>query len=107
MIVSGHDNGYMTVWDTTSGDLLYVIRAHTSSIVYLHWLPQANTVISGGRDGKVGLHLSNPLLHTLPLSPSLSPPLLIVSSPFYPFFPTPLTVSLYVYVYYYRSVSGY
>jgi len=39
MIITGHDNGLMAFWSTTTGSVEFVLGGHAASIVELKWFP--------------------------------------------------------------------
>jgi len=53
VVVTGHDDGSVMTWDLTTGRPLFHSLAHSNSVVYLKYLPESNSIISAGRDGKI------------------------------------------------------
>ncbi len=53
MLCTGLDNGTVAVWDTATGDMVYVLNGHKNSVVAMEWRPEKNMLITGARDGKV------------------------------------------------------
>jgi len=51
MIITGHDNGLMAFWSTTTGSVEFVLGGHAASIVELKWFPDTCVLVSGSRDG--------------------------------------------------------
>ena len=51
VIISGHYNGDIKLWDINSGDLLYTLKGHTLEITTLSISPGGNLLASGASDG--------------------------------------------------------
>jgi len=53
MLCTGLDNGTIALWDTSTGDMIYVLNGHKNSVVWMEWRPERNMLITAARDGKV------------------------------------------------------
>ena len=55
LLVTGHDDGTLTIWDVDSGTIVHQHRAHTSHVVALAFSPDRSLLASGSVDGTTRL----------------------------------------------------
>jgi len=55
MIACGGADRTLTVWDTTTGEILYKLPGHTGTVVATAWSPREPIVASGGVEGAIYL----------------------------------------------------
>ncbi len=53
MLVAGHNNGGIKLWDTETGDKLTILDGHTASVQTLVFSPDGKTLVSTGQDGTI------------------------------------------------------
>jgi hypothetical protein len=56
--VTGHQDGTVSYWDTTTWEKTRTLRAHTGPVLSLKFTPDGMTLLTSGTDGMV--HVRNP-----------------------------------------------
>ena len=51
-LATGSGDGYIRVWDVTSGENIAEMKGHESFVTYLAWSPEGNRLVSTGADGQ-------------------------------------------------------
>jgi WD40 repeat protein len=55
LIAAGDGSGRLTVWKTSTRDVLLTVKAHTSLIISISFSPQEDIIATGGNDGRIEL----------------------------------------------------
>lgn len=50
LVLAGYENGMIGVWNSTTAELMFVLDAHKSDVVSLHWMDEYRILISASRD---------------------------------------------------------
>ena len=65
MLVAGHNNGIIELWDTKTGNKLTTLKEHKASLQTLVFSPDGKTLVSTGQDGTILLWDWNEVLKGL------------------------------------------
>jgi len=53
LVVTGHDDGFISFFDIATGRMRYSVRAHTNSVVQLRYLEEPRVLLTSSLDGSV------------------------------------------------------